>query len=594
MARKAKPTGNGNGKQLRFAKLIRVSTDRQEDKGESLKNQSRDIDSAAQSVGGKVVETYGGSEHGTPGWEKKEVDRLLRDAALNKWDAVMVYNEWRWSRDNVANETGLDLLRDNGKRFFVLTKEWDLYSPHDRYTLANFATIGKLTAQSQARESIKSRIARAQRHIPTAGNLPYARTFDKDKLAAGVAPAKCWGLDKAKHTIIKDCAKRYLAGESASKLAREYGMNQSYLLFIFRERCGDKWIEEFSEPRFNIHEEVEHTVPRLLPEATIKAIAKQAAKNRTSNHRTNPDRQYLLSGYIYCEHCGYMMAGNTNVKTSSRSEKMYYRHSRHTKHTCTCKPGFVALDDLDDYVVMKLLGLFGDVDKLERAVKAAIPNPGEIDQLREQEAQLAAKQKQLEAKKQKLIDGYSADEPLFTKEEVAPKLAQIREQESALADKLAAIRAKLANVPSGKEVRTLSADVIKALNDCLYPTRRRDRKIPAINYDTGEVDEDGEPAIGLNIRMELLSENYTPEYIEKMPFAAKRKLIETVFSGSCPDGKPAGVYIQWDQENFTRPRQWTYKIRGLIRPEPGKRFKSRPKRTGSNDAWRSPLADHPP
>src|SRR5262249_17190786 len=65
---------------LRFAGLIRVSGEKQEKKGESLATQRASNARDVVDLGGTIVEVYGGQEHATPGWEKKEVDRLIRDA----------------------------------------------------------------------------------------------------------------------------------------------------------------------------------------------------------------------------------------------------------------------------------------------------------------------------------------------------------------------------------------------------------------------------------------------------------------------------------------------------------------------------------
>ena len=69
---------------LRIAALIRVSTERQEQLGESLRAQRTAVERAAEAVGGKVVEWYGGQEHATPGHEKAHVNRLLGDAAAGR------------------------------------------------------------------------------------------------------------------------------------------------------------------------------------------------------------------------------------------------------------------------------------------------------------------------------------------------------------------------------------------------------------------------------------------------------------------------------------------------------------------------------
>ena len=61
-------------KQLRFAPLVRVSTEDQEKKGESLEIQKADIERAIKAPGGVLVSDpwrYSGQEHATAGFERK-------------------------------------------------------------------------------------------------------------------------------------------------------------------------------------------------------------------------------------------------------------------------------------------------------------------------------------------------------------------------------------------------------------------------------------------------------------------------------------------------------------------------------------------
>ena len=47
-------------KKLKFAALIRVSTEKQEKEGESLRTQKTEIENAMKQLGGIVAEWYGG------------------------------------------------------------------------------------------------------------------------------------------------------------------------------------------------------------------------------------------------------------------------------------------------------------------------------------------------------------------------------------------------------------------------------------------------------------------------------------------------------------------------------------------------------
>ena len=68
-----------NGSDLIFACLIRVSTDAQMKKGESLLVQKKQIEEAISYLRGKVYKWYSGSEHATPDQERKILAELMKE-----------------------------------------------------------------------------------------------------------------------------------------------------------------------------------------------------------------------------------------------------------------------------------------------------------------------------------------------------------------------------------------------------------------------------------------------------------------------------------------------------------------------------------
>lgn len=78
-------------KGLRFAPIIRVSTEAQEKKGESLRTQKKQILECVEVLGGVIPEAcweYGGQEHATPGQERQKLEKLLKDSSRGLFDAV--------------------------------------------------------------------------------------------------------------------------------------------------------------------------------------------------------------------------------------------------------------------------------------------------------------------------------------------------------------------------------------------------------------------------------------------------------------------------------------------------------------------------
>ena len=76
---------------LRFAPIIRVSTEQQAQKGESLHTQRAQIEQYVEYLGGTIPEhcwQYTGQEHATPNQERSMMDTLLSDSAKDLFDAV--------------------------------------------------------------------------------------------------------------------------------------------------------------------------------------------------------------------------------------------------------------------------------------------------------------------------------------------------------------------------------------------------------------------------------------------------------------------------------------------------------------------------
>src|SRR5262245_54710578 len=133
-------------KPLRFAAFIRVSTDRQELQGESLRSQRTQNQRDVDLLGGIITGWYGGQEHATPGWEKQEQDRLLQDAAKGKFDAIIVSHHDRWTRDEERSAYGRKLFKKHGIRFFVSVTESDLFNPEHVLMADQQAIMGKYFA----------------------------------------------------------------------------------------------------------------------------------------------------------------------------------------------------------------------------------------------------------------------------------------------------------------------------------------------------------------------------------------------------------------------------------------------------------------
>lgn len=499
-------------KPLRFAVLCRVSTEKQaSDRMASLANQEKQTKAAIDAMGGTITREYKGNQHATPGYEKAMVERLLKDAQAKRkpFDAVMVAEPSRWSRDNVANASGLAVFKANGVRFFCCTTEYDLFDPMAEFVLAQFANINQFFAATQKQKVVQAKIEYAKQGRPSCGTLPYGRTWDAERLK--------WGVDEAKQRVVQDAAKRYLAGEPLKALAAEYGMGATTLHAILRNHCGPEHTISFDVPDLNISEKIDITIPALLPAKTIKAIQRRMDRRRTGGGTGNNRYEYLLGGHVRCIECGACLSPQANNGTR------YYRRAK----TCTHIDGVVRADELERIVASHLVGLMGNPAAVAAAAKAyqlALGNIEEqrskLDHLDKELAKIAKAQK----KTMGLLEADLVDESM-----VHEKLTALRKRQHKLEDEREQLAQQLANVPTDEDVERAA--------------KRAKRRLRFARE------------CGLHAKAENLTS------------AELKALVAEAFADTNHTNGvwPGGVYIrnlpEWKNK---RPRRWAYELHGNL------------------------------
>jgi site-specific DNA recombinase len=506
----------------RFACLVRVSTERQERKGESLATQLSGNTRDVEVMGGTIAGVYGGQEHATPGWERAEVDRLLQDAARGKFNAVIVAYADRWSRDNRKSKEGLEVFRQHGIKFFIGTMEMDLFDPQANFILGMNAEVGEFIAAQQSKKSMENRIARARRGWPVAGHLPWGRTWCREK--------REWGIDAEKQRIAVEVARRYIDGESMVDLAAEFGVAHSFLHRTLMDRSGDKWLQTFTSKRLNIKEEVWTTVPALLDLKTIQALHERKEARKTYAHGPIKYR-YLLSRMVFCAECGQALTGHalTGRANKNNPKRRYYRHIRYkwSKGRCPEEWSTVYADTLEDAVMSDLFELFGNPAAVMQAVAAAAPGGDEREQLLARQGEVMGLLAEVKAKKNKIVKAIANG--VLDDAEAAEEMRSLRKREDALRRDLCDLKARLANQPDPEEARRLALEI--------------EQRRKAVNADLG-----------------------------KMTWDEKRTLVELVFAGRsnghgvlAATGERHGVYVRRGEDRRRGlAQQWYFRLSGRI------------------------------
>ena len=464
-----------------------------------------------ETLGGRIVIKYAGQEHATPGWEREQLDKLLKDAKKSSkpFDAVIVVDPSRWSRDNIHNEQGLEELKQNGIRFFTLTAEHDLHDEQARFFLTMSAVINQYNARTTAKKSLLNRIERAKRGIPTSGDLPYGRTFDRK--------TGKWGITESEQKQLADIAQRYLNGEPMRHLAIEYGTSVE-VIYLRLDRAGDVFYQ-----RFKGHEPIAITVPRLLPDEILAEVKKKRQAQKTFEHGKGK-RQYLLGGMICCGYCGAVLTGTHNNEYGNR----YYRHKQRNEKKCDLWDGHVPADKLENRVVELLFDELGNPAGVQRAIDKAIPNKKQIEEKRQRIQQVQKELEQIANSRDRILVQIEKD--TITEDQASDRLTKLKKREEHLRIEAERLREQIASVPDAGKVKEASKQIARRFR--FDPNEHMKREIGRMDCD-----------------------------ISRMTWDDKRHLLKTIFTGTLGDGRRMAVYVTRDK-NKGRGKGWKFRIRG--------------------------------
>jgi site-specific DNA recombinase len=495
---------NKSTKGLRFAPIIRVSTEKAEKRGESLQVQKDTIIHIVENFEGTIPDCcwkYSGQEHATPEHERKKLDQILEDSGKGLFDAVIVTDASRWSRNNLKSSEGLEILKANGIRFFDGGSERDLFDPTDSYILAMGVAAAEHSALLNQKKAILSRISKAKQGYFASYPLPYGRV--KDPKGGGKLT-----LDPEKEQKINSAAERFLNGLSLEKAAKSIGMSKTNLRKTFLEKCGDVIDQNFNDPRFKIHEKIPTNVPRLLPQEKIDAIKAKFEANKRIYHGHIKHR-YLLSRMIVCAECGGSFFGLTD-----KNGKKYYKHR---SSDCIGKKSLLA-ERLEKMVLLSVFSAFGDKRKIEQAVKDAIPDQKEIKQLTSRRRGIEKDLAKIEAKKNNVVRAIGNG--TVTETDAKGVVQEYNDQINLLNSELVEIKSRLEQLPQEAEINK-KADFILSLKKKYFKTLH---------------------------------------HLNNMPFEDRRALLQAIFENKKLNGKRPGVYLK-------RGKNWTFTIKGALIPE---------------------------
>ena len=379
--------------------------------------------------------------------------RLMKDAANEKFDVVVPYDISRWGRDTLGilnstatlkNDFSVDVIDTEGK--FDTRDDDKSFMNHISALFAgeDWRKIkGKLN---------KGRIDRARGGRPWTKSRPVGREFD--------AETGRWYITE-KGKMIAEALRRYADGEPLKKVAEELGLSYREL----PHWANKSQLSGTYHANFKSGESVPvPAIPEVIPDKLLEKVKARFKHNRTFNR--NDAKKYRLSGFIYCPHCGAALTAATQFRTLSSGTYPYF-YFVHPKNECSASKRCFRGEKLTEAVMDYLYAFFLDEPAFRKAVEAAMPSSEHRDELA---SQLKSAKKRLTGVKKEIANLVNAIAKGVNPNILLSKQDSLEAEKKRCEKKVEELEIKLAEFPS-KEETQLSAELLRMELQQKYQTR---------------------------------------------------------------------------------------------------------------------------
>jgi site-specific DNA recombinase len=389
-------------KTLRAVGYCRTSGEGQRD-NTSIPTQQSAIESFCNRGGWTFLDHYiDESKSGAKVAGRDSFQRMLKDAALGRFDVIVPFDVSRFARDGVDILGNAKFLRENFGVHVVDTKGGFDSRPGGN-VLLNFvhAGVSEYERIKIMERMIGGRIHKAQQGLPWSGKKPFGRSFDK-------ATGK-WSINERGRRM-KQMLERYVDGEGFTALLKEFTEFSSHVLvlsYIHKSKLSGTYVKEFDIPEINVRglKVPIPEIPEVISQKLMDRVLARLEHRRTWNQEHR--RRYILTGFVKCGHCGTALTGNC------AGGRIYYRHCN-PKKDCSFFHSIKA-EEFAEPVLDYLFSFFTDEPTFTAAIAQALPKADEREELTKQRDEMRLRLQKTENQIGRLIDAIAngADAGMF-------------------------------------------------------------------------------------------------------------------------------------------------------------------------------------
>lgn len=259
--------------------------------------------------------------------DRPAFQRMIKESSSHAFDTVLLYSIDRFARDRYAAATYRHELKKNGVKIIAVTQPLN-DGPESILLEAMLEGLAEYYSANLSRGIKRGMHETALKCQYTGGaySLGYAvdpvtKKFIEDPVGAHVVCEiyEMYASGKTIMEIVRHC------NQQGYRTSKGRAFSRTSLTTILRNK---RYIGYYI---YN-DVEIEGGMPVIVDPELFEAVQRRLKMNHRSKSRAKSDVDFLLTGKLFCGHCGQPMAGTSG--TSCNGEKYYYYSCRIHGHQC--------------------------------------------------------------------------------------------------------------------------------------------------------------------------------------------------------------------------------------------------------------------
>ena len=330
----------------------------------SIEGQIEDCEAWAKANGVPVTGSYiDRARSGTSADARPDFQRMIRDAEKKQFDTVLVYKLDRFARNRYDSAIYKARLKKHGVRVVSVTENIS-EEPEGiilEAMLEGMAEYYSANLSQNVRRGL--RVARENGTF-TGGYLPFGYALDGKRVVVDQREAdavRYLYAEYARGARLRDIVDALNAQGYKPRVGAKFTTKS--FQYVLRSR---KYLGEYT---FG-DEDIPSPYPRIVDDETFDAVQKRLEQARHAPGMYKAKVDYLLSGMIFCGHCGSHMVGESGRGKLGTVYHYYACAARKSRHTCDKHTE--KKDAVEDYVVRETLDFISRPGRVEKIAEMLV------------------------------------------------------------------------------------------------------------------------------------------------------------------------------------------------------------------------------